>query len=180
MQTHKPADEEEVYELQRRMRRVKDEGLREKRNSVKSSLPEKMQRVVELVSEKGSTNWLTVIPLKDMDFDLNKREFRDAIRLRYDWAIPDNQPVCVCGALFTTVHAIICKRGGFNIQRHNELRDLEAELLNTVCYDVGVEPVLQPVSWYDLNRGTNQAPDARLDIHASGFWERQRSAHFDI
>ena len=95
MQTHKPADEEEVYELQRRMRRVKDEGLREKRNSVKSSLPEKMQRVVELASEKGSTNWLTVIPLKDIDFDLNKREFRDAIRLRYDWAIPDNQCVYV-------------------------------------------------------------------------------------
>ena len=33
---------------------------------------------------------------------------------------------------------MICKRGGFIIiQRHNKLRDLEAELLKMVCYDVG-------------------------------------------
>ena len=38
---------------------------------------------------------------------------------------------------------MICKRGGFVIQRHNELRDLQADLLSTVCSDVEVEPVLQ-------------------------------------
>ena len=118
------------------MRKVKDEGLCEKRENVKSSLPQKLQRVGELASEKGSPNWLTVISLKDMDFDLNKREFRDAIRLRYDWIIPENQSVRVCGARFTTDHAMICKRGEFIIQRHHELRDLEAELVNTVYYDV--------------------------------------------
>ena len=31
-----------------------------------------------------------------------------------------------------------------------------------------------------LNHGANKAPDARLDIHARGFWERQRSAFFDV
>ena len=61
-----------MYKLQRRMCRVKDDGLHEKRDNVKSSLPEKMQRVVELASEKGSSNWLTVIPFKDMNFDPNK------------------------------------------------------------------------------------------------------------
>ena len=115
-----------------------------------------------------------------MDFDLSKREFVDAIILRSDWAIPDNQLLCVCGARFTVGHAIICKRGGFIILRHNELRDLEAELLNMVCYDVEVEPGLQPVTGEDLNRGANQEPDAGLDIHARGFLERQRSAYFDI
>ena len=38
---------------------------------------------------------------------------------------------------------MICKRGDFVIQRHNELRDLQADLLSTVCSDVEVEPVLQ-------------------------------------
>ena len=75
--------------------------------------------------------------------------------------------------MFSVDHAMICKRGGVVIQRHNELRDLEAELLSMVCKDVEVEPVLQ-----ELNRGANTAPDARLDIVARGFWERRRSAFF--
>ena len=75
---------------------------------------------------------------------------------------------------------MICKRGGFVIQRYNELRDLEAELLSTVSKDVKVEPVLQQVTGETLNRGAVRAPDARLDIRARGFWERQRSAFFDV
>ena len=31
-----------------------------------------------------------------------------------------------------------------------------------------------------LTRGSNKAQDARLDIHARGFWEPQRSAFFDL
>ena len=93
------------------------------------------------------------------------------MRLRYDWPIPDNPSVyiCVCGSMFTVDH-----------QRHNEIRDLQAELLDMVCYDVQVEPALQPITGEDLARGTNQAPDARLDVHCRGFWERQRDAFFDI
>ena len=43
-------------------------------------------------------------------------------------------------------HAMICRRGGFIIQRHNEVRDLETEMLNMVCYDIEVEPVLQEIT----------------------------------
>ena len=53
-------------------------------------------------------------------------------------------------------------------------------LNNKVCYDVEVEPVLQVLTGETLERGANTAPDARLDIHASGVWERQRSAFFDV
>ena len=49
-----------------------------------------------------------------------------------------------------------------------------------VCNDVEVEPVLEEVTGETLNHGANKAPDARLDIHARGFWERQRSALFDV
>ena len=66
------------------------------------------------------------------------------------------------------------------IQRHNELRDLEAEMLDMVCYDVEVEPVLQVLTGETLERGANTAPDARLDIYTRGVWERQRSAFFDV
>ena len=81
---------------------------------------------------------------------------------------------------FNIDHAMICRRGSFIIQRHNELRDLEAELLNIVCDDVQIEPVLQEVNGEALNSGSNKSADARLDVHARGFWEKQRSAFFDV
>ena len=55
---------------------------------------------------------------------------------------------------------------------------VEAELLSTVCSDVETEPALQDISGEQLNRGSNRAQDARLDIHARGFWEHERSAFF--
>ena len=115
-----------------------------------------------------------------LDYNLNKKEIRDAIKLRYDWKITDTPMICACGVQFSVDHAQVCQRGGFIIQRHNELRDLEAEMLRMVCNDVEVEPVLQEVTGETLNHGANKAPDARLDIHARGFWERQRSAFFDV
>ena len=75
---------------------------------------------------------------------------------------------------------MVCRRGGFKTQRHNELRDLEAEMLSMVCNDVDTELVLQEVNGELLNRGANRAPDARLDISARGFWERQKTAFFDV
>ena len=75
---------------------------------------------------------------------------------------------------------MVCRRGGFIIQRHNELRDLEAEMLKMVCNDVQIEPILQEINGEVLTPGTNRAPDARLDIHARGFWDRQGSVLFYV
>ena len=72
------------------------------------------------------------------------------------------------------------ERRGFIIQRHNELRDLEAQMLNLVCQDVEIEPVLQEITSESLAGEANTAPDVRLDIHARGFWSRQRSTFFDV
>ena len=75
---------------------------------------------------------------------------------------------------------MVFQRGRFIIQRHNELRDLEAEMLRMVCNDVEVKPVLQEVTGETLNHGANKAPDARLDIHARSFLGGHRSALFDV
>ena len=121
-----------------------------------------------------------MFPFKQFDYNLNRKEFRDAIKLRYDWEITDTPMLCACSVQFSVDHAMAFQHGGLIIQRHNELRDLEAEMLRMVCNDVEVEPVLQEVTGETLNHGANKAPDARLDIHARGFWERQRSAFFDV
>ena len=67
------------------------------------------------------------------------------LSLRYGWPITVIPSTCPCGEPFTINHAMICMRDGFVIQRHNELRDLEAELLKVVCKDVVTELVLQDV-----------------------------------
>ncbi len=61
----------------------------------------------------------------------------------YDWPVEGIPTTCVCGKVFTVDHSMICKLGSFVTHRHNEIRDLEAELLSTVCRDVETEPVLQ-------------------------------------
>ena len=76
--------------------------------------------------------------------------------------------MCVCEDNFDTDHAI-CKKGGFITMRHNELCDLEAELLNTVCKDVQIQPVLQDITREVLNPEANKSADTRLDIHARRF-----------
>ena len=138
-----------------------------------------MKRMIELAPEKGAFSWLTVIPMSEMDFTSNKREFRDALKQRYNWPIKDNPTRCAGGNFFNVDHAMICKQGGFVIQRRNELRDLEAEALECClqrCRDWSSIAGSGEIS----NSGSNTSQDARLDVHARGLWERQRSAFFDI
>ena len=65
--------------------------------------------IVDLAAEKGSSAWLTVLPLQDLGFNLNKREFRDAIKLRYDWPVEEIPSTCACGEAFTVDHSMIWK-----------------------------------------------------------------------
>ena len=77
---------------------------------------------------------------------------------RYDLEIADLSAMCTCEDLFNVDHAMVCRHGGLIIQRHNEIRELEAEMLRMVCTDVEIEPVLQEVTEEELNRGANKAP----------------------
>ena len=64
--------------------------------------PTKTQQALDLVAEKGSSEWLTVLPLQDLGFNLNKREFCDAVKLRYDWPVELRYPLhmCLWGSLY--------------------------------------------------------------------------------
>ena len=70
-------------------RKQKDDCLRERLEQVKNSLPTRTKRTFELATEKGSSNWLTVIPLKELDYDLNKKEF-----IQVTVRVGNNRHVC--------------------------------------------------------------------------------------
>uniref|UniRef100_A0A1X7TR02 Uncharacterized protein n=1 Tax=Amphimedon queenslandica TaxID=400682 RepID=A0A1X7TR02_AMPQE len=75
-----------------------------------------------------------------------KGAFCDALCLRYGWTPPHLPTHCVCGSNKSIEHALNCKCGGFPSLRHNELRDITADLLTEICPDVQVEPTLQALS----------------------------------
>ena len=86
-----------IRSLQLTMRRERDVRLDHILEDLRNSLPEKTKRAVDLTAEKGASSWMTVIPVKEMDLNLNKREFKDAdaVHLRYDWQISDVPNACV-------------------------------------------------------------------------------------
>ena len=45
---------------------------------------------------------------------LSSSLFRDAVKLRYDWDVPDMRSICVCGDHFNVDHGMICKRMVFS------------------------------------------------------------------
>ena len=117
-----------------------------KMNIVKSQLNPKKLKIFEATTEKGASNWLNALPLREHDFYLDKQTFWDALRLRYGIPLPRLPTKCVCDADFDIEHALNCMRGGFVGIRHNEVRDFTAELLSEICKDVAVEPLLTPLT----------------------------------
>ena len=43
------------------------------------SLSDNLRRSVELAAEKGSSTWLTALPIEDQGFTMHKGEFQDAL-----------------------------------------------------------------------------------------------------
>ena len=89
---------------------------------------------------------------------------------------------CDCGSSFTVEHALSCVKGGYPSIRHNEIRDLTANLLSEVCNNVCTEPELLPVTGENLTGASaNVQPGARLDIAANGVWGGSfERTHFDV
>ena len=75
--------------------------------------------------------------------------------------------------------ALSCSRGGFPSIRHNEIRDLTADLLSEVCHNVSTEPQLQPMTGEQLTHRTDNREDgARLDVVAKSFGGNDRQSTF--
>ncbi len=126
---------------------------------------------MDLAKEKGSSTWLTALPLVEHGFAPHKGTFHDAPALRYGWTPSEMPSTCTCGSRFSVKHALSCARGRFPTIRHNEIRNLTATLLTEVCHDVCIEPELQPLSNEILTGASANCQDgARLDIAANGFW----------
>ena len=114
--------QDEAYGYEVIAKQLESKAIVRNKNKEKSSkaagdlmelLPDSLQRSVKLASEKGSSTWLTVLPLSEHGFALHKEAFHDALALRYGWT-PDRLPSkCTCGASFSVEHALSCAKGGY-------------------------------------------------------------------
>ena len=175
------AGENPTVELKRQHQALKTALVNSRMESIYSTLPSDLLRLVNHSRDKGASSWLTAVPLVDQGLVLNKQEFRDSLRLRYNMPLSDLPSKCVCGEKYTVCHALSCKKGGFVAQRHDGVRNLLTSLIGKVCTNVEVEPQLQPLDNERFNlRTAVTSPEARLDFKAGGFWSRGVTAFYDV
>ena len=148
---------------------------------IKSQFSEEQQKFLVLAKEKGSYVWLSALPLQRLGYVLNKEGFRDAIRLRYNWPIPNVPRQCACGVKNNNDHLLMCKKGGYIHIRHDALVQTEAELMREAgCKDVRTEQFLIPTQGDHLRRGTEKGDQARMDVAATGVYGRLERTFFDV
>ena len=125
--------------MKNELKRRKISNYKIKLEELRNSMNEKMKCCKNISNEAVSSNWLSVIPMQEPNYVLNKQQFWDSIRKLYGWPIPGLPVSCSCGEGFNVQHTVSCKKGGLVTMRHNEVRDKIATLLSDVCKDVELE-----------------------------------------
>ena len=107
-------------------------------------------------------------------FDLSAQEFRDALAIRYRKPLLNLPPKCDgCGAPSSLDHFLICRRGGFVVQRHNEIRDAIGDLAALAWGQVRQETVV-------IEAEDQQSETLIADLCVREVWLPQAEALFDI
>ncbi|CAH3172143.1 unnamed protein product [Porites lobata] len=154
--------ERSTEELKRHQQSLKRASAKVKMDSIDSSLSPGLLRLVNQSRDKGARSWLNAMPLADKGLALNKQEFRDSLRLRYDLPLVDLPSHCIS-------------------QRHDGVRNLLTTFIDNIGNNVEIEPRLQPLDNERFHlRSAVTSSEARLDIKAGGFWARGVTAFFDV
>lgn len=183
------SDEEEWEDCENKQRciaaQIRSERMQRRQHqaaSIHTRLNRDQQRAREVAKEKGASSWLHTRPLESQGYNLSSNEFRDAVALRMAWTPEDLPKFCQCGVEYNVPHALSCQLGGFPTHRHNETRDLLADVMTETCNSVAIEPSLTPVEGRTFqHRSTTTDSNARVDIVAGGMWGgRFERAFFDV
>ena len=147
---------------------------------LKEKLDISMQRSMDIAQERGASVVFTLVPVAKFGYGLhNKREFTDALCVRYNRALPNFPLTCACGQPNSINHALNCVKGGFVHQRHDQVRDLLAKFCSEVVRDVEIEPKLAPLTGEVLQPGANTDDEARSDIRARGILRTAQDTFID-
>ena len=121
--------------------------------------------------ENKKSNWLTCKLSVCDNFVPTKPELEDALALRNGFAfkeVPSKRDGC--DQLFDVSHALACKKGSLVTQRHNEIRDVVADLSRLACTSGTREPVNKQAEGYE--------PGWKTDLLIRGALNPQETASF--
>jgi len=166
--------ESDIHNNKNQARISKDTLCQNEIQEILQRLPSEQQISIQRKLNSKCSSWLTIVPTEDNGFAMSSNQFRDAISLRYGKQPKDLPSHCDGdGEVFTVCHALNCKKGGLVTFRHNELRDLNIELVKSAGFSQTVkEPIIS-----DADK--NGEGGLRADWGVRGFWEHQREALFD-
>ena len=153
----------------------------------------KTKHMLETACEAGA--WLTALPRRMNGTEMCDLEFRDALRLRYNFRPLGLETVCDgCGGKFSVDHAMSCKLGGLVSRRHEAVKQ---EFIHLGKLAFGQSRVTdEPKIFYGRGvrtpagataaalrgggDGGTAGMEARGDIAIDGFWKSSMTAVFDV
>ena len=102
---HQAVQRDELQKEKNCIKKRRRELQEQHAQDIQGQLNPQLQRSAELARERGASAWLTVLPVAEHGFLLNKGEFRDALCLRYGWNLRNTPISCNCGTPFSVDHA---------------------------------------------------------------------------
>ena len=112
--------------------------------------------------------WLQTSPSDVNGTCITDFEFRDELHLRYCRTPPNIHTHCDgCGAKFSSIHGLDSKKGGFDIQRHDEIK---LELQNLAA------GALIPSE----TEGMSTPTEERGDLLIRSIWKHQTDCILDV
>ena len=80
-------DENEVKKVKQGLKSAKRKAQNEVLSSLRDQMSPNLLKLNDLACAKGASSWLTLLPIADEGYELNKELFWDLIRIRYGYQL---------------------------------------------------------------------------------------------
>ena len=78
---HKLPDDQVLNDARKNFNTQRETRIGDQASTVDQNLDQEKLRTISQIRNKGTSNWLNVLPLEDEGYVLNKQEFRDVLAL---------------------------------------------------------------------------------------------------
>ena len=93
-------DANEVKKIKHGLKSAKRKAQNEALSNLRDQMSPDLLKLNDLACVKGASSWLTLLPIADEGYELNKELFWDLIRIRYGYQLKRLPTLCECGFLF--------------------------------------------------------------------------------